>query len=162
MAAVPYRTFNALVKVKALMINGVKNLTASVTATRKANAGRTNVLKAAAGLTVTLPASTGGGDVYRFVAGTTLTSNDYIVKVANSTDVFRGGIVMNDIGDSSAATADFHPTASTSDTFTMPSATGGGKIGVWVEFEDISAGFWAVRGDMQGVTDPATPFSATV
>jgi hypothetical protein len=162
MASIPYRQFGALVRAKAFIVNGVKSITATASATRKANAGRTNLLNAVAGFTVTLPASSGSGDVYRFVVGTTLTSGTYVVKVANSTDVFAGGVIINDIGDSSAATADFHPTASTSDTFTMTQSIGGGKRGDWVEFEDIATGFWAVRGAIQGVTDPATPFSATV
>jgi hypothetical protein len=158
----PYRTFGAIVRAAGFLVSGVKRLTAATTATVVKNAGRTNTLKAAAGFTVTLPASTGGGAVYRFVAETAASSGDYVVKVANATDVFAGGVLINDIGDSTAATADFWPTASTSDTFTMAYATGGGKVGDWVEFEDIKAGTFAVRGSMQGMTDPATPFSATV
>jgi hypothetical protein len=163
MASIPYRTFNSLVKVKALLINGVKAITTStVTFTRKANAGRTNVINDADGGTITLPASTGSGDTYRILVGTTLTSNSLIVKVANATDVFTGGILINDIGDSTAATADFHPTAATSDTITLTASIGAGKAGDWIEIEDYKAGFFAVNGAIQGVTDPATPFSATV
>ena len=163
MAAIPYRTFNALVRVKALMVNGVKSVTTStVTFTRKANAGRTNVINDADGGTITLPASTGGGDVYKIKVGTTLTSAALIIQVANATDVMAGGIAINDIGDSSAATMDFFPTASTSDTITLTAAIGAGKMGDWIELEDIKAGFWAVKGQLIGVTDPVTPFSAAV
>lgn len=162
MASIPYRKFGSNVTAKSFIFDGVKNVTASVSATRRANAGRSNILKAAAGLTVTLPASTGSGDRYRFIVGTAAASGSYVVKVVNSTDVFAGGILINDIGDTTAATADFFPTAASSDTFTMTYTLGAGKVGDWVEFEDIALGFWFVRGALQGLTDPATPFSATV
>jgi hypothetical protein len=162
MATAPFRTFNAVLRAKAILINGVKTATASFSATRKANAGRTNVLNAAAGMTVTLPASSGSGDRYRFLIGTTITSNTTVIKVANATDVMVGGIIINDIGDSTAATADFHPTASTSDTITLTAAIGAGKKGDWIELEDFATGFWAVKGALQGETDPANPFSASV
>lgn len=156
------RRFGTPVKAPAFQHSTPKTHTASVTVTRVKHAGKTNLLSAAAGMTVTLPAAIGSGARFRFVVKTTATSGDYVVKVANGTDVFRGGIHINDTGDSAAATNDFAPTASTSDTFTMGYAIGGGKMGDWVEIEDIAAGFFVVRGQMQGVTDPATPFSATV
>ncbi|MGE3341485.1 MAG: hypothetical protein AB7J46_06350 [Candidatus Altimarinota bacterium] len=164
MASTPFRLFNTVLRAKAYITKGVKSVTASATASRKDHAGRTTTLDAAAGLTITLPATASArlGEKYRFVVGTLLTSNDYIIKVANATDVMVGGILINDIGDSSAATADFFPTASTSDTITIPSATGGGKVGDWVELEMIASGKWHVTGQLQGLTDPATPFSATV
>jgi hypothetical protein len=111
---------------------------------------------------MTLPAASATGDKYKIMVGTALTSAALIVKVANDTDVFVGGVFINDIGDSTAATADFFPTASTSDTITLTQSIGAGKIGDWLEFEDVKAGYWAVRGVIQGVTDPSTPFSATV
>jgi hypothetical protein len=162
MATIPVRNFLSFIKAKGFIHDGVKSITASASATRAANAGRTNLLNAAAGLTVTLPASSGSGNRYRFVAGTTLTSNTYVIKVANATDVFVGGVVINDIGDTAAATADFFPTASTSDTITLTASIGAGKKGDFIEVEDIAAGFWAVTGILQGETDPTNPFSATV
>jgi hypothetical protein len=154
------RRFGHHVKARGLL-STLKTLTAATTC-MNSHAGRTNLLSAVAGFTVTLPAAKGTGNTYRFLVKTTLTSANYIIKVANSTDVMVGGILINDIGDTSAATADFFPTASTSDTITLPFATGAGKAGDWVELEDYAAGFWAVRGQVQGMTDPATPFSATV
>lgn len=139
----------------------LKSLITTTTAVN-AHAGRTNTLALAAGFVVTLPAAKGTGNKYRFLVKTALTSGTYVVKVANGTDVFTGGVLINDIGDTTAATADFFPTAASSDTYTMTASLGGGKAGDWVEFEDYAAGFFAVNGVMTGVTDPATPFSATV
>lgn len=154
------RRFGHHVKARGLM-STLKTLLAATTCINS-NAGRTNLLSAVAGFTVTLPAAKGTGNTYRFLVKTTLTSAAYIVKVANSTDVMVGGILINDTGDTVAATSDFFPTASTSDTITLTQSIGGGKAGDWVELEDYAAGFWAVRGVLQGYTDPATPFSATV
>jgi hypothetical protein len=162
MAQASFRDFATPVRAKAFLHKGVRSLTAATTITRPDHAGRTNLLSLAAGFTVTLPAAKGSGYRYRFVVGTALTSGTYIIKVANATDVFTGGVFINDTGDSPAATADFFPTAATSDTFTMTQSAGGGKKGDWFELEDFASGFFVVHGLMQGLADPATPFSATV
>lgn len=160
--SVGIRKFGGFLRAKGFIHRAVNSLTATTTLKPGEHSGCTNRLDAIAGFTSTLPASSGSGNRYRFVVGTALTSGTYVVKVANATDVFVGGVVINDIGDSAAATADFHPTASTSDTFTMTQSIGGGKKGDWFEVEDIALGVWAVNGVMQGVTDPTSPFSATV
>jgi hypothetical protein len=163
MAETGIRRFNSPLLAPSFQHKGVKSFTANATLTRHADSGKTLLLNAAAGLSaMVLPAAIGSGRRFRFVVGTTITSNTIVIKVANATDVFVGGIFINDIGDSTAATADFFPTAGTSDTITMTQSVGGGKKGDFVEIEDIAAGFFQVFGVMQGVTDPSTPFSATV
>lgn len=138
------------------------SLTATTSIKPAKHSGRTIRMDAVAGFTNTLPASSGSGNRYRFVAGTTLTSGSYIVKVANATDVMVGGIFINDTGDTTAATVDFYPTAATSDTITLAQSVGAGKQGDWIEVEDVKSGFWAVTGVLQAELDPSTPFSATV
>lgn len=160
--AAPIRRFASALKAAAFIHSAPVTIDATASVTRSANAGRTNLLSAAAGLTVTLPAATGSGSKYRFVVGTAAASGDYVIKVANATDVFCGGVLVNDIGDSSSATSDFQRTASTSDTITLAYATGGGKVGDFIEVEDIASGFFAVTGVIQGVSDPGTVFSASV
>ena len=66
---------------------------------------------------------------------------------------------INDTGDTTAATADFHPTASGNNTLTLAFSAGAAKKGDWVEFEDIAADSWAVHGVLQGELDPVNPFS---
>lgn len=158
--AAPTRRFQSHLKAKNFQTLLRSIISATVSLTDAKHNGGTTALNLSAGVTATLPASNGQGARYRIVVGTA--SNANIVKVANPTDVFVGGILINDIGDTAAATADFFPTASTSDTVSFTTANGGGKAGDWVEFEDIAVGFWAVRGVFQGATDPSTPFSATV
>lgn len=157
------RRFSSPLLAPAFIHKGATSFTANFTLTRRNHAGRTLVLNAAAGLSaVVLPAAIGSGARYRFLVGTTITSNTIVIKVANATDVMVGGVIINDIGDSSAATSDFFPTASTSDTITLTAAIGAGKKGDWIELEDFASGFFAVHGCLQGETDPANPFSATV
>lgn len=162
MAKKNVRRFASPILAPGFQQSGVQAFTATATLNRQDHSGRTLLVSAAAGLTLTLPASTGTGRRYRILVGTTLTSNTIVIQVANATDVLRGGVIINDIGDSSAATSDYFPTASTSDTVTLTASIGAGKAGDFVEFEDYATGFYAVYGVLQGETDPTNPFSAAV
>jgi len=131
--------------------------TASFTLDRSNDAGNTIVINAAAGLTVTLPASSGKGDVYEIFVGTTVTSNNYIIQVANSTDILAGAVhLTTDIAGTSM------PTSTTSDTITMNGSTTGGLRGSWLRFKDVASGFWALEGGIICTGTEATPFSAAV
>jgi len=163
MASTPVRNFGSALRAAGFIHRTPKSLTASTLSLKPAaHSGRSIVVNRLAGATITLPASSGSGNRYRLVVGTTITSATIVLKVANATDVFVGGVLINDTGDSTAATVDYHPTASTSDTYTMTQSIGGGKVGDWVEVEDIASGKWAIHGVQQDVLDPTTPFSATV
>lgn len=132
-------------------------ITASTTLSRKKHAGTTTVLNAAAGLTVTLPASAGNGDEYTVFVGTTVTSNSYVVQVANSTDIIQGAIhLTTDIAGTSM------PTSSTTDTITMNGSTTGGVKGSWLRLTDVASGVWELAGGMICTGTEETPFSAAV
>lgn len=132
-------------------------VTASVTLDRDTHAFNTVNISAAAGLTVTLPASTGKGDTYEIFVLTTVTSNNYIIAVANSTDVIQGAVhLTTDIAGSSMLTT------TTSDTITMNGTTTGGLRGTWLRLKDMSLGFWALEGGILCTGVEATPFSAAV
>jgi hypothetical protein len=134
-----------------------KTITASATLSRNVHAGSVTRLSAAAGLTVTLPATTGDGDVYEIFVLTTVTSNNYIIAVANATDVMQGGVALStDIGGTNMLAS------ATSDTITMNGSTKGGLIGSWVTLKDVSAGFWQVSGFLVCTGTEADPFSASV
>ncbi len=132
-------------------------ITASTTLNRKTHAGTQINLSAAAGLTITLPASDGSGSAFMLFVRTTVTSNNYIIQVANATDVMQGGIGLStDIAGSSLLAA------TTSDTITMNGSTTGGLIGSWVILTDTAAGFWQLDGFIVCTGTEATPFSAAV
>lgn len=133
--------------------------TGALTVTSALHNGRTVLLNLAGGSTVQLPAATGSGQKYKFVVGIALTSGSWVISAVVATDVMAGVIFTNDSGGSAAATADAYPTAATSNTVTMALVTGGGSIGDYIEFEDILAATWAVRGFFGIAADPLTPFS---
>lgn len=132
---------------------------ATLTCTKDTHAGRTIVISAVAGCAVTLPAATGTGSVYRFVIGSTITSNSTTIKVANTTDVMTGRAFV--VSDNTAAVLGF-ATAAASDTITLNGTTLGGLIGDHIEIIDAIAGTFAVRVFTAATGTEATPFSATV
>lgn len=132
-------------------------ITASTALNRNTHAGNTVNLNVATGCTVTLPASAGTGDVYEVFVLTTVTSNNYIIQVANSTDILAGAVhLTTDIAGTSM------PTSTTSDTITMNGSTTGGLRGTWLRFKDVSTGFWALEGGIICTGTEVTPFSAAV
>ena len=135
-----------------------KNFTASATLTRS-DADTVLTANAAAGLTLTLPAAAGTGDSYEIVVGTTVTSNNLVVQVANASDVMTGlCLIAQDAGDTSVA----FETASTSDTITMNGSTKGGIKGDIIRLKDVAANLWSVNIVASGTGTEATPFSAAV
>lgn len=157
-------SLNQSFPVKDLMPNmeqsRIRTLTASTTITAEQHDGQTLLMGASgAALTFTLPAASGTGAKFRFRVSVVNTSN-YVIQVANSTDVMAGGLPM---GNDTAGGANIWSTASTSDTITLNGTTTGGvNKGDYVELEDIASGVWAVTGHVTGSGTEATPFSAAV
>lgn len=134
----------------------------SITASKTlspADAGTTLVLNAAAGLTITLPDATGSGYAYKIVIGTTVTSNDYIIQVANGDDVMTGLALSAADGGN---TVNGWETASTSDTITLDGSTTGGLVGDVIELIDCADNTWSVQARTASTGTEATPFSAAV
>jgi hypothetical protein len=142
---------------------GVTGLNAtSVTVTAALHAGRTNLLaKASTALsTLTLPDATGTGDVYRFLVAVVNTSN-YKFVVPDGSHTMVGSVNLLD-ADGTAQTG--YVASGTDDTLILNGTTSGGQMGDWVEFVDIMANKWAVRGQLvcAAGSNIADPFSATV
>jgi hypothetical protein len=152
-------TFSGPVTSKGGFITGTdvnSTLTASATITQETYNGQIINLSAAAGMTITLPAATGTNAIYRFVVDTAVTSNSYVIKVANATDIFIGTASV------AGTTGTVFSTIAASDTLTMSGSTTGGLAGSYVEIMDVAAGEFIVRANLLGSGTPATPFSATV
>ncbi len=114
-----------------------------------------------AAATYTLPAAAGSGARFRFAVGVINTSN-YLIKVADATDVMFGNIITNSTDDTPDLAQPW-PTAADSDTITLNGTTSGGvAIGDWIELEDIATNQWAVYGVTTTSGTEVTPFSATV
>jgi hypothetical protein len=135
-----------------------RNFTASATLSA-ADADTICTVNAAAGLTLTLPAASGSGLEFDIYIGTTVTSNNVIIQVANASDVMAG-LVMSaaDAGD----TLNGWETASTSDTITLNGTTKGGVKGDRYKLTDCATNLWAVTGWSSSTGTEATPFSAAV
>lgn len=132
----------------------------ALTLTAATHAGKVIRLDTATGSTITLPAATGTGNVYGFVTYVLATSNSHIVKVANSTDVMSGALVVVDDSNGSATT---FGTVAASDTITLNrTTTGSVKIGEMFFITDVKAGYFNVFGVVIATGTEATPFSATV
>lgn len=132
-------------------------ITASTTLDRQTHAFAVTRLSAAAGLTVTLPAATGTGDKYTCLVITTVTSNSYIIQVANATDKFYGGITTStDVAGIAELAVDGD------DTITLNGSTTGGLIGSWFSFIDAGTGIWLLDGRNNSTGNEATVFSAAV
>lgn len=120
---------------------------------------RTTVAERASGIAFTLPDARGTGNKFRIAIGTALTSGTLTVTASASAKM-RGGVLVNDTGDSPATTVDFYPaTAASTTIFTLTQSAGMGVAGDWVEFEDIKSGVWQVHGSIAGGADVTTPFS---
>lgn len=139
------------------------SLTAAThTITRAQHAGRTMTLNKSGGIGITLPAATGSGDKYRFVVGT-VSATGYAFSSVVGTDLMEGMIIGASTTDSATDAARTWLSGATDDTVTLNgTTTGGAAVGDWVEFEDMSATGWAVRGFITQSGSEATPFSDTV
>lgn len=139
----------------------IVTLSAATSITAALHSGRTCKLTGTGSqLDQTLPAASGSGAKFRFVCGAVNTSN-HRVKVANSSDVMKGVVV---ILDNDGTTISSYAASGTDDTLTWNGTTTGGQIGDYFELEDIAANTWAVTGKFlcPAGSNPADPFSATV
>lgn len=131
----------------------VPSVTASTLAVTAASNGELyTVLNRAAGIAVTLPAATGSGRIYRFIIGTTISSNTTVIS-AVGTDAIDGIAV----GVASALVG--FETASNTNTITFNGTTTGGIVGTRVDLIDYASGHWQVTVRSNGSGTGATPFS---
>jgi hypothetical protein len=125
--------------------------------------GKTLQFNSLTGHTITLPPATGSGCRLRFVTRTAATSGSNIIKAQNSTDVIIGSLDITIAAGGAMSSFQGHPTVAGADTITMNRTTTGGAVaGDLIEMEDIAAGFWVVRGVLNGTAAPATPFTSGV
>lgn len=137
----------------------IVNATAATLAiTEGEHEGRTMTLNRAAGIAVTLPAATGSGARYRFIIGTTVTSNSTTVKVVGNDTMVGFAHLAQDAADTSV----LFGASGTDDTITLNGTTTGGTKGDLIELQDVAADLWHVNMVATATGTEATPFSATV
>jgi hypothetical protein len=132
---------------------------ATLTLNQNTHADVSVVVNRAAGSVLTLPAAYGSGCKYSILVGTTITSNNLIIQVANGSDVMTGNALSaQDAGDTALA----FETAVDTDTITMNGTTKGGVKGDRIELEDVGPNLWAVNIFGSATGTEVTPFSAAV
>lgn len=140
-------------------LQDVQVVTAGFTLSKNYN-GVLILVDAAAGATFILPKSDGSLARYRFLLITTVTSNNFIAKVGNTTDAFVGSSMM--VSDDPATVKGFIASPGSDDTITMNGGTKGGFVGDLIELIDVKAGTYFVRITGKQTSAEATMFSATV
>lgn len=114
------------------------------------------LLNVAGGATVSLPTAKGQGLVLWFIVSVVSTTG-YIFNT-NGTDVFKGGINMNQA--STATPVNGYAVSTANKTATLNGTTTGGvAIGDMIELVDILLGVWAISGQVVYSGSIATPFS---
>lgn len=140
----------------------VNATSATLTCTELAHDGKTITLNRSGGIAVALPAATGSGTRLRFVVGTVSTTG-YVFSSVVGTDLMEGIVLGASTTDSTTDAVNSWLSGATDDTVTLDgTTTGGAAVGDWLEFEDISATGWAVRGMVTQSGTEATPFSDAV
>lgn len=138
---------------------GLVVLTSPITLSKAVHDGKTLIMNALAGTIVTLPPATGSGTKLRIKTTVAPTSNNNIVKVANSVDVMQGSARTS----LSTGVGTNFPTVAASDTLTCNrTTTGGATAGEEILLEDVGVGLWSIQALLNGSGVLATPFSATV
>jgi hypothetical protein len=132
----------------------------TLTLNKKTHGNALIVANRAAGITFTLPASSGSGLRFRFYTQTTITSNNLIIQVANSTDILSGQAIM--ATDNASDVVVSFETGASDDTITMNGTTKGGIKGDQIEIEDVASGIWAIKAFLSGTGTEVTPFSSAV
>lgn len=137
------------------------NLTAATLTLNGSTHGDTVVtVNRAAGSTLTLPAASGTGVEFDIFVGTTVTSNNLIVQVANASDIMSGAAIVATDNASDVVVA--FETGATDDTITMNGTTKGGIKGDRIKLKDMAANLWSVSVIASGTGTEVTPFSAAV
>lgn len=131
----------------------------AITLAETSHDGRTILLDTAAGSVVTLPAATGSGMRVRILVSVAPTSNNHRVLCAG-TDEFAGVVYQVDTDSSDALVAYPALAADNFDTLTLNGTTTGGRIGDWIEVEDVASGVWALVGHTNASGTVATPLTA--
>ena len=141
---------------------GLVEVTASDALTAAEHGNRMVTMNALAGLTLTLPAATGTGNVYKISVSVTVTSNDYIIQVANATDEFLGGIIQTDVDTTDTLASYPALDADGFDTITLNGTTTGGILGDSITITDIATGKFLLAGSINSTGTVATPLTAAV
>jgi hypothetical protein len=114
------------------------------------------ILNLATGQTLQLPIATGSGRVINFVIGIAITSNNYVIKTAQTADLFQGNLF---IGINASAAGEPFKGNGTRNITLNGTTTGAANVGDTFSVTDYAVNIWGVTGTLIGSGSVGTPFS---
>jgi len=138
---------------------GVYTSTTDATKTlTESDSGKLVYLNKATGVIITLPAAKVGLS-YDFLVGTSVTSNNYKIITASTTEFMKGQLISIDTDTSNVLAYDQIGNGTTHRAVTMNGTTTGGLIYTRFTVWAVSTTLWAVEGRNYGSGTVATPFA---
>ena len=159
MALAKFGHLNSLIDYVNQIGFGTANTATAAVSLLPSQSGNTFFLAKASGITYTLPATNQVtiGTTYKFVVSVSVTSNNYIIQTASSSDLFKGSALAT-VG-STGVTTTYSANGSSHRIFTMNGTTKGGLVGSEITVVCTGVNEWYITARTMASGTVATPFS---
>jgi len=149
-------------------VKDVESLTAATKTVTSADSGTVYLINRAAGVVVTLPTAA-AGLYYKFIIGTTITSNAFAINGATANDIYAASsniLLWDKDAPATVSAKQFYADGSDDDVMSMNGGTKGGFIGTELHLYGIATGgqgsataVWHLSGVSYADGTLATPFA---
>lgn len=149
-------------------VKDVESLTAATKTVTSADSGTVYLINRAAGVVVTLPTAA-AGLYYKFIIGTTITSNAFAINGATANDIYAASsniLLWDKDAPATVSAKQFYADGSDDDVMSMNGGTSGGFIGTELHLYGIATGgqgsataVWHLSGVSYADGTLATPFA---
>ena len=149
-------------------VKDVESLTAATKTVTSADSGTVYLINRAAGVVVTLPTAA-AGLYYKFIIGTTITSNAFAINGATANDIYAASsniLLWDKDAPATVSAKQFYADGSDDDVMSMNGGTTGGFIGTELHLYGIATGgqgsataVWHLSGISYADGTLATPFA---
>ena len=149
-------------------VKDVESLTAATKTVTSADSGTVYLINRAAGVVVTLPTAA-AGLYYKFIIGTTITSNAFAINGATANDIYAASsniLLWDKDAPATVSAKQFYADGSNDDVMSMNGGTTGGFIGTELHLYGIATGgqgsataVWHLSGVSYADGTLATPFA---
>jgi hypothetical protein len=158
MALAKFGHLNSLIDYVNQIGFGTANTATAAVSLLPSQSGNTFFLAKADGITYTLPTTNQVtiGTTYKFVVSVDVTSNNYIIQTASSSDLFKGFALATL---ATGAITTYSANGSSHRIFTMNGGTKGGLVGSEITVVCTGVNEWYVTAKTMATTTLATPFS---
>lgn len=149
-------------------VKDVESLTAATKTVTSADSGTVYLINRAAGVVVTLPTAA-AGLYYKFIIGTTITSNAFAINGATANDIYAASsniLLWDKDAPATVSAKQFYADGSDDDVMSMNGGTSGGFIGTELHLYGIATGgqgsataVWHLSGVSYADGTLETPFA---